>query len=111
MATKAANPGRGVASAVTHAVPTGPSRGPSTVFTWAAFTPVPTNDSPIIIRLTVLSRPPMAAARPGAHVGERFVDFREPVSPAHQPPKRQPALGVQAQDHRHVDGGPGRAIK
>src|SRR5690349_4559623 len=44
--TNGAWPALGVASAPAHAVPTGPSRGPSTVLTCAAFGPDPTNDSP-----------------------------------------------------------------
>src|SRR4051794_34651878 len=44
--TNGAWPSVGVANAVAQAVPTGPSRGPSTVLTCAAFAPSPTNDSP-----------------------------------------------------------------
>ena len=40
MTTNGACPALGDASAVAHAVPTGPSRGPSTVFTCAASTPL-----------------------------------------------------------------------
>ena len=48
--TKAACPGLGMASAVAQAVPTGPSRPPSTVLTCAASAPSPTKLSPISTR-------------------------------------------------------------
>src|SRR5436309_5695839 len=44
--TNGACPCVGVASAVAHAVPTGPSRLPRTVLTCAAFAPSPANPSP-----------------------------------------------------------------
>jgi hypothetical protein len=49
--TNEAWPARGVARAVAQAVPTGPSRDPSTVLMWAAFGPLPAKPSPMRIPL------------------------------------------------------------
>ncbi len=67
-ATKGTWPARGVASAVAHAVPAGPSRGPSTTLTCAASAPSPTKDSPISSSLIAASALG-AGARPGRAPG------------------------------------------
>ena len=65
---KAAWPARGVASAVTHAVSTGPPLAPSTVLRWAASGPDPTKASPIWVTNPSTGRTVLtpAARRPGA---------------------------------------------
>ena len=112
MATNGTCPARGVASAVAHAVPAGPSRGPSTTLTWAASAPSPTKDSPISSSLMPASTPvcrraPRASA--GAALRSRLSLSRsatartgralprpanEPMTPGHGgPPAPLPVRG------------------
>src|SRR5215471_347106 len=63
-ATNGTCPWRGAARAVAQAVPTGPSRSPSTVLTWAASAPSPMKLSPISIGTPPLRRITLEWSKP-----------------------------------------------